>query len=314
MDKSNGYSCIIIDPVDEYLITGLTNIGINVDFKPSISKHDLVQIIGNYDMLLGRVRLSIDKSLIHKGKKLKMVIRTATGIENIDVEELNKNDIILVSAPGASVESVAELSVCLMIMAARNVYNDVYSLKNGAFKREMGMELKGKTLGIIGFGRIGIKLAELLKPFGMHIVANDVFDLSDTANAMGVEFLELSELLSQSDIISVNASTKGNSKPILDHNAFMLMKRGVIILNTARANTVDMYELQRQISNSKVGFYATDVLWNEPPTDEIELRLIHDNRFLATSHIGAQTYEAQKNVAKAIMEGIINALKMLDNK
>lgn len=302
------YKCIVIDPIDEYLIDGLSRHNITVDFKPHIPKHELLEIINSYEILIGRNRMAVDKELIERGRKLRMVVRAGTGIENIDVKKLEKKKITLINAPGSAVESVAELAICLMLMASRDVYNDIHSLKNGTFKKGLGRELEGKTLGIIGFGRIGGRIAELAKAFNMHVLAGDLVDLSEKAEKMGVKFVDFNHLFSKSDIISVNLSMEGNNKPILGPEAFKLMKEGVIIVNTARAAAVDLEELKKGLNGGLIGFYATDVLWNEPPKGETELQLIQSKKFISTSHIGAQTHEAQRRVAEATLHSITEAL------
>lgn len=302
------YRCIVIDTVDEYLIDGLSKHNVSVDLKPHISKHELLKIIGDYEILLGRNRMAVDKSLIETGRKLRMVVRAGTGVENIDVKELEKKGIALVNAPGSAVESVAELAICLMLMASRDVYNDMHSLKNGTFRKEMGIELQGRTLGILGFGRIGGRIAELSKSFNMHVIVADLVNLSEKAEKMGVEFVDFDDLFLRSDIISVNLSMEGNSRPILNASAFAKMKNGVIIVNTARAEAVDIDELEKGIRKGKVAFYATDVLWTEPPKGETELRLIESQKFMSTSHIGAQTREAQRRVAEATLKATIDEL------
>lgn len=306
--------CIVIDPIDEYLVDGISGLGITVDFKPHIPKHELLKTIKNYEILVGRNRMAVDKDLIASGEKLKIVVRAGTGVENIDAEELKKKDILLINAPGSAVESVAELAICLMLMAARDVYNDVSSLKNGTFKKEIGTELEGKTLGILGFGRIGGRIAELAKAFNMRVLAGDLVDLSEKAGKMGVKFVDFEHLFSESDIISINLSMEGNSKPLLGTEAFKLMKEGVIIVNTARAAAVDLEELKKGINSGKVGFYATDVLWTEPPKGETELQLIQSKKFISTSHIGAQTREAQRRVAEATLHSLTEALGKIRNK
>lgn len=304
--------CIIIDPVDEHLVNGLEDYGIALDYEPHISKYDLTKIIDQYDILIGRNRMDLDKTLIRKGRKLKIVVRAGTGIENIDSEELKRRSITLINAPGSAVESVAELAVCMMIMAARDVFNDVQALKNGTFRKETGSELEGKTLGILGFGAIGGRIAELSKAFKMHTIVYDIRDLRQKAAQMGLEFVEMKELLSRSDIISVNMSMEDNTKPVLDKSAFKIMKNGVVIINTARAAAVDLGELNKALKDAHIAFYATDVLWSEPPKLKEELELIANKRVIATSHIGAQTNEAQRRVAENILHNIKEALDKTD--
>lgn len=307
-NEERKYRCIVIDPIDEYLIDGLSRHNIIIDFKPHIPKHELLRIINSYEILIGRNRMAVDKELIESGRKLIMVVRAGTGIENIDAKELEKRGIMLINAPGSAVESVAELAICLMLMASRDVYNDIHSLKNGTFRKELGRELEGKTLGIIGFGRIGGRIAELAKALNMHVLAGDLVDLSEKAEKMGVKFVDFDHLFSKSDILSVNLSMEGNNKPILGTEAFKLMKKGVIIVNTARAAAVDIEGLKKGLDDGLVGFYATDVLWNEPPKGENELQLIQSKKFISTSHIGAQTHEAQRRIAEATLKIILEEL------
>ncbi|MDE1823554.1 MAG: 3-phosphoglycerate dehydrogenase, partial [Candidatus Micrarchaeota archaeon] len=217
----------------------------------------------------------------------------------------------VINAPGAATESVAELALTLTFMALRGVYNGSAMLKNGEFFKNSGVELAGKTVGIIGFGRIGSRFAEVLRPFNVNVIVNDIAKMNGRVKELGAEFVGMNELLARSDIISLHVNMEANTKPVIDGSSFAMMKDGAILINTVRAAAVDMHALQRSLASGKLGFYASDVLWNEPPKDPKELEIIAKDNVLITPHIGAQTNAAQGRVAEIMIPNLVEAIKEL---
>ncbi|MEM0174043.1 MAG: D-2-hydroxyacid dehydrogenase [Sulfolobaceae archaeon] len=311
----SSFSILISDPIDNTVINKLIQKGFQVNYNPTITRNEILEIIENYDILIVRSRTKVDKEVIERGKRLKIIARAGVGLDNIDVDEAVKRGIKVIYAPGASTDSVAELTIGLMIIAARNLYNSITFTKNGIFKKVEGFELKNKILGIVGLGRIGTRVAQIAKALGMRIVAYDIIDVSSKARELEISITNsLDELLSISDIISLHASvTNKKSIPIISEREFKIMKDGVIIINTSRASLIDGKALLRYLELGKVGFYAADVMWNEPPKEDWELKIISHDRVIITPHIGAQTKEAQKRIGEAIFENIIKAVEEIRN-
>ncbi|QIW24135.1 3-phosphoglycerate dehydrogenase [Sulfolobus sp. S-194] len=302
---------LITDPIDEILIKTLREKGIQVDYMPEISKDELLNIIGNYDIIVVRSRTKVTKDVIEKGKKLKIIARAGIGLDNIDIEEAERRNIKVVYAPGASTDSAVELTIGLMIAAARKMYTSMALAKSGIFKKIEGLELAGKTIGIVGFGRIGTKVGIIASAMGMKVLAYDILDIREKAEKINAKAVSLEELLKNSDVITLHVTVSKNAKPIIDYPQFELMKDNVIIVNTSRAVAVNGKALLDYIKKGKVYAYATDVFWNEPPKEEWELELLKHEKVIVTTHIGAQTKEAQKRVAEMTTQNLLNAMKEL---
>ncbi|MCI2414960.1 MAG: NAD(P)-binding domain-containing protein [Candidatus Aramenus sp.] len=305
---------LITDPIDNYMLDTLKSNGFNVTYLPDIKREELLKVIENYHVIVVRSRTKVDKEIIERGKNLKIIARAGIGLDNIDTDEADKRNIKVVYAPGASTDSAAELTIGLMIAAARNMYTSMSLAKSGIFKKVSGVELSGKTIGIIGFGRIGTKVALVAKAMGMNVLAYDVVDVRKRAEEIGARAVTLDELLANSDVISLHVTVGKDAKPILNRQEFEKMKNNVIIVNTSRAVAIDGPALLEYVKKGKVLAYATDVLWNEPPKDEWEWELLKHERVIVTTHIGAQTKEAQYRVAVITTQNLLNAIKEIGVK
>ncbi|AEE94222.1 D-isomer specific 2-hydroxyacid dehydrogenase NAD-binding protein [Acidianus hospitalis W1] len=310
LNKEN-LNILITDPVADVMLNTLKEKGFHVDYQPEISKEELMKVIENYDIIVVRSRTRVTRDIIERGKRLKIIARAGIGLDNIDTDAAQERGIKIVYAPGASTDSAVELTIGLMITGARKMYTSMTLAKSGIFKKIEGLELAGKTLGIIGFGRIGTKVGIIAKAMGMRVLAYDIMDIKDRATQLGIIPVTLEELLKQSDVISLHVTVGKNAKPILDEKAFEIMKDNVIIVNTSRAVAVDGQALLKYIKSGKVYAYAADVLWHEPPKEEWELELLKHERVTITTHIGAQTKEAQYRVAVTTTENLLNAIKEL---
>ncbi|MEM3515427.1 MAG: NAD(P)-dependent oxidoreductase, partial [Saccharolobus sp.] len=234
------FKVLITDPVDQYMLKTLQENKLIVDYKPEITREELLKIIDNYEILIVRSRTKVDKEIIERGKNLRIIARAGIGLDNIDTEEAVKRNIRIVYAPGASTDSAAELTIGLMLIAARRLYDSMNMAKGGIFKKIEGIELAGKTIGIIGFGRIGTKVAKVCKALDMNVLAYDIVDISERARSVGAKVVNnIEELLANSDIVSFHVTVDKNAKPILDDNTFRYVKTNSIIINTSRAVVVD---------------------------------------------------------------------------
>ena len=310
-NKVFSYRVIVTEPVDPLLLDGLKKLGLNVHVRNGVDRETLLREIGDYEIIVVRSKTKVDKELLEKAARLKIIVRAGSGLDNIDVEEAVKRGLKVINAPEASVQSVAELTIALMIAAARRVYEACSRVKSGEWKKLMGVELYGKTLGVIGFGRIGSRVGRLARCIGMKVIAYDVRDIRDKAREVGAEVVdELDELLARSDVITIHVPLKSDTYHMISYREFRLMKNGVILVNASRGKVVDTKALLEAIEEGIVAAAALDVLENEPPKEEWEFKLIKHPRVIVTPHIGAQTIEAQRRVAEVILEKLKNALMM----
>ncbi len=302
---------LITDPVDEKLIRILEEHGLRVDYRPRLPREELLKIVGEYDILVVRSRTKVTREVIERGERLKVIARAGVGLDNIDVEYAVKRGIRVVNAPGAAAQSVAELTIGLLIAAARFIKAHVVSLERGEWSkgRWTGVELAGKTLGVIGFGRIGFRVARLAKGIGMNVIAYDVVDASERAREIGARFVQdLDVVLREADAITLHVPLTPDTYHMIDAEAFEKMKDGVIIVNTSRGPVIDTKALLEYLEKGKVFAAALDVLEHEPPREEWEWRLVRHPRVIVTPHIGAETREAKRRVAEETAYAILEVL------
>lgn len=300
---------LITDQVDNYMVENLKKAGLYVDYMPDIQRPELENIIDRYNVLVVRSRTKVDSSLIQRGKNLLIIARAGIGLDNIDTDAASQRGIRVVYAPGASTDSAVELTIGLMIAGARNMCDSASRTKRMDFKKNSGVELAGKTLGVVGFGRIGTKVATIARAMGMEVRAYDVIDVHDRAREVGARQVDLDTLLKESDVISFHVTVGKDAKPIINSREFELMKNGAILVNTSRAVAINGPDLLNALETGKVGHYATDVFWHEPPKEEWEIKILNHPRVTVTAHIGAQTKEAQYRVAVQTTQNLLKAVQ-----
>ncbi len=260
---------LITDPVDEYIINELSRHGVIVDYKPGINRDELLRIVGDYEILVVRSRTKVTREVIDAAGKLRVIARAGVGLDNIDVNYARSKGIEVINAPEGSTQSVAELTIGLMIAAARLVALQDRLVKGGDWPKGkfMGTELFGKVLGIIGFGRIGQRVAELARAIGMKVQAYDIADVRDMAVKLGVDFVNFETLIRSSDFITIHVSLTPSAKHMISEREFQMMRDGVIIINTSRGEVIDTRALLKALNDGKVAAAALDVLENEPPKE-----------------------------------------------
>lgn len=286
----------------------LSSKDIEVEEKPGISHEELKKIIGNYDAIITRSGTTITADLLENPGKLKIIGRAGVGLDNVDIEAASKKGIIVMNAPTGNTLAATELTMGMMLAAARKIPAAHISLKNGEWNRKkfMGIQLFNKTLGIVGLGRIGSNVAIRAKSFGMKIVAYDPYIKKSKAESLGVTLLDnLEDLLKISDVITFHTPLTKETKNMITKKEIALMKDGVILVNCARGGIINENDLYDALKSGKVFTAAIDVFEKEPPKGNKLLEL--DNLFV-TPHIGANTEEGQKGVAVIIAEQIVNAL------
>ncbi len=284
----------------------------HVDVVKKMPRAELLEKIGDYDALIVRSETKVDEEVIAKGTKLRVVGRAGIGVDTIDVDAATRRGIIVMNTPQANTTATCEHTVAMMLALARNIPQADVSLHKGEWTRSkfMGVQLQGKTLGIIGLGRIGTQVAKRAQAFGMEIVAFDPYVSEEQARANKVVLLSLDEVLAQSDFVTLHSSLTQGSRGLLDEAAIAKMKPGARVINVARGALVDLDALYQAISAGKLGGAALDVFEEEPPQTEHPLFKLPN--VVVTPHLGASTAEAQRDVSIQIAEQVIDALHERD--
>lgn len=281
---------------------------IEVDVKIGIKSEELKVCIGEYDALLVRSETKVTKDIIESAKNLKVIGRAGVGVDNIDVPVATRAGIIVMNAPDANTISTAEHTISLIMSLSRNIPQACSSLKSKKWDRKkfIGVELNGKTLGVIGLGRIGTEVVKKALSFGMKVIVYDPFIQADKALKLEAKFVSLDELLKESDYITVHTPLTKDTKHIISDKEFEKMKEGVRIINSARGGIIDEVALYKSLKNGKVAGAGLDVFEKEPP---LESPLLELDNVVVTPHLGASTEEAQIKVSIATVEQVIDVLK-----
>ncbi|MGB9593428.1 MAG: hydroxyacid dehydrogenase [Anaerolineae bacterium] len=273
---------------------------------PSPPAH-LCDIIGAYDALIVRSQTRVSREVLSHARRLRVVARAGTGVDNIDVGEARRRGIAVVYVPGGNAIAVAEHTLALMLALARQIPRADASVRAGRWERHEfeGLELYGKTLGIVGLGRIGSEVARRAMAFGMTVVATDPLVALERAHGMGVRLLALDALLAVSDFISIHAPATPSTRGLLGQREFSLVKAGCRIINCARGGIVDEEALADALAEGKVAGAALDVFEREPPTNP---RLLQDPRVILTPHIGGSTAEAKRRIGMELAREVLRVL------
>ena len=290
---------------------------IQLDVRLGLKKEELLAMIGDYEAIITRSGTIVDRDLLDSAKKLKIVARAGVGIDNVDVDYASSKGVIVVNAPFGNTNSAAEHTMALLLSFCRNITNANASLKSGEWKRApfTGHELKGKTAGVIGLGKVGGRVATRLKVFECDVLACDPYISVKRAHDLGVKLVSHDEIYKNCDVITVHTPLNEETRGMIGQREFGLMKSGVIILNVARGGIIDEQALLDNLTSGKVIGGAVDVWSEEPPVTDLLKNLIGHKNLLVTPHLGANTFEAQVNVAIDVSREIINYLddKPLEN-
>lgn len=279
-----------------------------VDCKYGISPEELKGIIKDYDALIIRSGTTVTADILEAANRLKVIGRAGVGLDNVDLKAATKKGVVAMNTPAGNTTSTAEHTMSMILALSRNIPQACASLKSGKWERTKfgGVELYGKTLGVVGFGRIGSTVAKMAKGFGMRILTYDPYLSAEVAQNVGAEVLTLEELLKRADYITIHIPKSAETKNIISDKEFGLMKKTVRVINCARGGIVDEKALIKALEEKRIAGCALDVFESEPPAADHPL-LKFDN-CIATPHLGASTTEAQVNVAIEIAENVRNAL------
>lgn len=282
---------------------------LDVDYRDGISREELLDIIDQYDALIVRSITQVDEELVERGKRLKVVGRAGNGIDNIQVEPCTRRGIIVANTPDSNTISAAEQTIGLLLSSCRNIPEANHFLKSGKWDRKpfRGVELYGKTVGIVGLGRIGSMVATRLKAFGMRVIAYDPYIPDERFARFGAEKKEtLHELVREADIITVHTPRNEETMGMIGEAEFAIAKDGVRVVNCARGGIIDEKALYNALKSGKVASAGLDVFEEEPA---INNPLFEFKNVVVTPHLGADTVEAQRRVGLNIAEQVIRALR-----
>ncbi len=300
---------LICDPIHEDGVKMLQDAGFQVDLETDISPENLLEIIPDYDAMVIRGRTKVTKAVLDAGINLKTVARAGVGLDNIDRPYAKEKGVAVINSPEAPSNAVAELVIGLMFNMARNISEADSTMKQGlwAKKKLTGFEIQGKTIGIIGFGRIGYILGKKAKCLGMKVLAYDVF--MDRAKKFmdeaGVEASTLDKIYSECDFISVHVPLLPSTKHMISTDQFNAMKKGAYVINAARGGVIDEAALNVALDEEKIGGAALDCFESEPkPNEELVCRL----NVVCTPHIGAGSVEASIGNSTIIAEKLTKFL------
>lgn len=301
------FKVLITDGLDESGQSILRDAAEVVD-RNNISADDLLKEISSYEGLIVRGRTRVTAAVMDVATNLKVIGRAGVGVDNIDLEAAKKHSVTVVNAPVSTTLAVAELTFGLLLALAREIPRADAGLKQGKWlKKELeGVELNGKTLGVVGFGRIGAEVGKRATAFGMKVVSYDPLIEADEIKRRGAAPMTLDELYAQADFITLHLPLTKDSRNMVGEDAFAKMKDGVRIVSAARGGIIDETALAAALDSGKVAGAGLDVFATEPPGQS---DLVLHPRVVCSPHVGAQTAEAQVRASEDIASEVLAALR-----
>lgn len=302
------YKILVLEGLTERGLQTLRAEGWSVDVHKALQPPELLPLIPDYDALLVRSGSPITAEVLAAGVRLKVVGRGGVGVDNVDLEAATRRGIVVMNSPMGNLVSTCELTLALMLALARPLARADAAMKAGKWDRKSfsGVELQGKRVGVVGFGRIGREVAARCRAFHMEVLAYDPFVSPAMAESAGVRLVSLDELLPACDYLTLHTTLTPESRHLIGHQALAKVKPGVRIVNAARGELVDPDALLEALESGKVAGAALDVYAQEPPVD---WRLAQHPKVVATPHIGASTAEAQERVGTDIAAQVRDFLK-----
>ncbi|MDR2353657.1 MAG: hydroxyacid dehydrogenase [Deltaproteobacteria bacterium] len=308
------YKILISDKIEEICLQIFQQAGFSVDLKPDLPPTELEALIGNYDGQVVRSATKVTRAVLEKGKSgsLKIVGRAGAGVDNIDMVAAEALGIKVVNTPGLNSNAVAELTLALAFILARNIGPGLISLKEGRWEKKglAGSELSGKSIGLVGFGAIGRLVSKKAQALGMRVLAYDPLVSKADILAEGATPLSLEALWKEADFISLHLPKTPDTVNLVNATVLKSFKKTAFLLNCARGGLVDEEALYAALQNKELAGAALDVFAKEPPGDSPLLTLPN---FVATPHLGASTSEAQLGVAQKVAVLIVDYLNNLGN-
>ena len=299
---------LISDKMSNKVEDVLKSKSIDYDIKTGLEPNELKSIIDDYDGILIRSATKLTADILENCSNLKVIGRAGVGVDNVDLDVATKNKILVMNTPLGNLEATAELTVGLMFSLYRHIHNANASTHEGKWEKAkfMGTELKGKTLGIVGFGNIGQRVAEICKVIGMQILTNSNSATDEVLNSFGAKKVSTEELLSSSDVLSLHTKLNDQTKNMLNKESMATMKSSSVVINCARGGLINETDLKDALNNDVIAGAAIDVYETEPATENV---MFGAKNLLLTPHLGASSKEAQSNVAIDVANQVADFLK-----
>ncbi|MBY9000543.1 MAG: hydroxyacid dehydrogenase [Candidatus Heimdallarchaeota archaeon] len=303
---------ILTDKLNEKVVKILEKAGFEVKIAWDIPKEDLPKIIGEYDAIIVRSDTKVRGDLFDKAINLKVIGRAGVGLDNIDMETALARNIKVVNTPAATTNSVAELALTMVLSSTRDVVKGTCEIKSDpsrfkSMKKELfSSEIDGKTLGLIGTGRIGTSLAVKCKALGMKAIGYDAYVAENPVVEMK---LSVDDVLKEADYISLHLPLNKETQHMIGRDVISKMKKGAVLINCARGGIVDEHAAHDALESGHLGYYCTDVFENEPPSSDNPL--LHHENVIISPHIGAQTKEGNMRASIQAAERVVEAFKEL---
>ena len=299
---------LISDKMSDKVEDVLKSKSIDYDIKTGLEPNELKSIIDDYNGILIRSATKLTADILENCTNLKVIGRAGVGVDNVDLDVATKNKILVMNTPLGNLEATAELTVGLMFSLYRHIHNANASTHEGKWEKAkfMGTELKGKTLGIVGFGNIGQRVAEICKVIGMQILTNSNSASDDVLNSFGAKKVSTKDLLSSSDVLSLHTKLNDQTKNMLNKESIATMKSSSVIINCARGGLINESDLKDALNNDVIAGAAIDVYETEPATENV---MFGTKNLLLTPHLGASSKEAQSNVAIDVANQVADFLK-----
>jgi D-3-phosphoglycerate dehydrogenase len=302
---------LISDKMSDKVEDVLKSKSIDYDIKTGMDPEELKSVIDQYDGILIRSATKLTSNILADCKNLKVVGRAGVGVDNVDLETATKNKILVMNTPLGNLEATAELTIGLMFSLYRHIHLANQSTHDGKWEKSkfMGTELKGKTLGIVGFGNIGQRVAEMASVIGMNIITSSNSASDEDLSKLGASKVSTEQLLTDSDIVSLHTKLNDDTKNMLSKTSIATMKSSAVIINCARGGLINEADLKDCLNNDVIAGAAIDVYEKEPATENV---MFGAKNLLLTPHLGASSKEAQSNVAIDVANQVADYLK--DNK
>ncbi len=297
------------DPLADDAMRILEESGVFEITSKHLEGQQLLDEVAEVEFLVVRSATKVTEKVLAAGKKLKVVGRAGAGLDNIDVQTARAKNIAVYNTPGANSTSVAELAIGLLLALMRHIPRGTAGIKDGKWEKKQlkGNEIFGKILGIIGYGSVGRQVAKMAGAFDMKVLVYDPFATVEEADQVS----SLDNLLEVSDVVSVHVPLSPDTRNLLDSSAIGKMKKGAVLINTARGGIVNEEALYDSLISAKIGGAGMDVFEVEPPTDELRRRLVGLDNVVCTPHIGASTAEAQKRVGLEMASILVDVAKSM---
>jgi D-3-phosphoglycerate dehydrogenase len=298
---------LVTDPIAQEGIDMLQREA-DVDVRLRPSPDELVQLIAGCDALVVRSETKVTREVIAAGERLQVIGRAGSGVDNIDTDAATERGVLVVNAPTGNIISAAEHTIALMLTLARHVPEAFESLRAGRWERQrfVGVELRGKTLGVVGLGQVGTEVARRARGMEMRVIAHDPYIMTERAQSLGVEAVSFDELLQQADFITLHTRLTDANRDMIGEEQLRKVKPNVRIINTARGELIDEAALLRALDEGRVAGAGIDVFREEPPG---ESPLLTHDKVIVTPHLGALTEEAQERVAVDVAEEVLAVLR-----